>query len=47
MTLDMAGGLFIRHSIPRFPEDPSAGGYSFPDNERVYGQTLLCITMSM
>jgi deoxyribonuclease-2 len=45
MTLDLAGGLFIRHSIPRFPEDPSQGSYSFPDNERVYGQTLLCITM--
>eukprot|EP00029_Vermamoeba_vermiformis_P013589 TRINITY_DN850_c0_g1_i1.p1 TRINITY_DN850_c0_g1~~TRINITY_DN850_c0_g1_i1.p1 ORF type:complete len:384 (-),score=34.65 TRINITY_DN850_c0_g1_i1:40-1119(-) len=47
MTLDMNGGFFLRHSIPRFPENPSQGGYSFPDNERVYGQTLLCITMNV
>ncbi len=47
MTFDNDGGFFLRHSVPGFPEDPSRGGYMFPKSGQTFGQTLLCITMSM
>nr|QCB20004.1 DNase TATD-2 [Laodelphax striatellus] len=40
------GGFWIVHSVPRFPEVPSAEGqYSYPDSGHNNGQTFLCMTL--
>jgi len=37
-------GFFLRHSTPRWP-DYVKNGYAFPDMEKDYGQTFLCVTV--
>lgn len=45
VSFDSDQGYWLIHSVPRFP--PRAGdGYSFPEDEKKYGQSFLCITMS-
>ena len=41
------GGFLLRHSTPRFPPHQSSGYSGLPDNERIYGQTFLCASVSL
>jgi len=46
LGFDVNGGFWLVHSTPRFPLEPSIEAfYSFPANERIYGQSYLCITL--
>lgn len=47
MGYDANSGFFLRHSTPRFPPHRSSGYKGLPDNERIYGQTFLCTTVSL
>ncbi|XP_003746950.1 deoxyribonuclease-2-alpha [Galendromus occidentalis] len=38
-------GLWLVHSVPKFPENIFSGSYSFPSNARENGQSFICITM--
>ncbi|XP_022189882.2 plancitoxin-1 [Nilaparvata lugens] len=39
------GGFWMVHSVPKFPDGPSKGQYSYPESGSNNGQTFLCITM--
>ncbi|XP_050029523.1 plancitoxin-1-like [Dermacentor andersoni] len=41
---DGESGVWIIHSVPKFPEMLHKGQYSFPPSGREYGQTILCVT---
>ena len=41
------GGFLLRHSTPRFPPQKSDGYHGLPEDERIYGQTYLCTTVSL
>eukprot|EP01104_Vermistella_antarctica_P002400 TRINITY_DN12644_c0_g1_i1.p1 TRINITY_DN12644_c0_g1~~TRINITY_DN12644_c0_g1_i1.p1 ORF type:complete len:360 (+),score=77.20 TRINITY_DN12644_c0_g1_i1:22-1101(+) len=43
MMFDSEQGFWLVHSVPRFPIQ-STGTYSFPENEKTYGQSMLCTT---
>nr|XP_051692955.1 deoxyribonuclease-2-alpha-like [Oryctolagus cuniculus] len=47
LLLDQEGGLWLVHSVPRFPPPPSAGVYSWPHNAQTYGQMLLCVSFPL
>jgi deoxyribonuclease II len=40
-----AQGLWLVHSVPHFPPDPSTAAYGYPDTGEHYGQTMMCITL--
>lgn len=37
-------GIWIVHSVPKFPDKLFSGKYSFPENARENGQTIMCVT---
>jgi len=37
-------GFWLVHSTPHFPA-PQSGSYSFPDSEKDYGQSFLCLSL--
>ncbi|KAK0409542.1 hypothetical protein QR680_004609 [Steinernema hermaphroditum] len=39
---DNRSGVWYIHSVPRFP---SPGGYHYPDSAKLYGQSMLCISL--
>jgi len=43
---DGSSGFWLIHSVPRWPET-QASTYEFPDNERIYGQNFICITLGL
>jgi len=43
---DGTSGFWLIHSVPRWPE-PHGEAYAFPDNERIYGQNFICITLDI
>jgi deoxyribonuclease-2 len=45
-AFNSGGGFWLIHSVPRFPADPSSQ-YSYPDNEKEYGQSFLCMTLDL
>jgi len=47
VAFDRTGGYWLVHSIPRFPQPYSAGGFQFPNEERIYGQTFLCLSLDL
>ncbi|GIQ84819.1 deoxyribonuclease II [Kipferlia bialata] len=38
-------GLWITHSVPEYPWILAEGEYEFPDDELVYGQSMMCISL--
>ncbi|XP_037361827.1 deoxyribonuclease-2-alpha [Talpa occidentalis] len=44
LLLDQEEGLWLVHSVPRFPPPASSAAYSWPRNAQTYGQTLLCVS---
>ncbi|XP_077986917.1 plancitoxin-1-like [Glandiceps talaboti] len=45
LCVDETSGFWMIHSIPRFPMKSSPGGqYSFANNGKTNGQTLICVT---
>jgi hypothetical protein len=40
-----SGGFLLRHSVPRFPAYKKDGYNGFPDYARIYGQTMICVTL--
>lgn len=42
-----SGGFFLRHSTPRFPPYKKSGYKGLPDEERIYGQTYLCTSLTV
>ena len=38
------GGFWLVHSVPRFP-DLSKSSYSFPEDEEIYAQHFLCVSL--
>ena len=47
LAFDSKSGFFVRHSVPRFPLNASAGAYGgYPAYARIYGQTFLCVSYS-
>ncbi|XP_008564882.1 PREDICTED: deoxyribonuclease-2-alpha isoform X3 [Galeopterus variegatus] len=47
LLLDQEGGLWLVHSVPRFPPPAASGAYSWPYNARPFGQTLLCVSFPL
>lgn len=47
VLLDRDGGLWLIHSVPRFPAPASSGTYFWPHNAQAYGQTLLCVSFPL
>ena len=43
---DSTGGFWLVHSVPSFPPPPT-GPYSYPDSGTIYGQSMLCISLSL
>ena len=43
---DSTGGFWLIHSVPRFPP-PASESYSYPRSGTVYGQSMLCISLSL
>ena len=41
------GGFWLVHSTPQWPLKSTVKQFYFPDTETIYGQTFLCITLSM
>jgi len=41
LAFDKTSGFWLVHSVPRFP---LKAPYNFPDNEKQYGQSFLCVT---
>lgn len=46
IAFDSTGGFWLVHSVPRFPA-PATDTYSFPIDERIYGQSFLCISVGI
>eukprot|EP01097_Dermamoeba_algensis_P004523 TRINITY_DN2938_c0_g1_i1.p1 TRINITY_DN2938_c0_g1~~TRINITY_DN2938_c0_g1_i1.p1 ORF type:complete len:373 (+),score=86.89 TRINITY_DN2938_c0_g1_i1:96-1214(+) len=46
LGFDKAGAFWIIHSMPRFPTPPTEGKLEISDEQRVYGQSVLCISLS-
>lgn len=47
LLLDKEGGIWLVHSVPRFPPPASSAKYSWPPNARTYGQTLICVSFPL
>ncbi|XP_004616854.1 deoxyribonuclease-2-alpha-like isoform X2 [Sorex araneus] len=47
VLLDQQGGLWLIHSVPRFPPPASSGTYRWPPNAQTYGQMLLCVSFPL
>eukprot|EP00767_Chilomastix_cuspidata_P003510 gnl/Chilomastix_cuspidata/363.p1 GENE.gnl/Chilomastix_cuspidata/363~~gnl/Chilomastix_cuspidata/363.p1 ORF type:complete len:354 (+),score=95.71 gnl/Chilomastix_cuspidata/363:37-1098(+) len=43
---DTYTGVWIDHSIPRFPHNPLEEDYYFPEEETTYGQSVLCLSLT-
>ena len=43
---DSTGGFWLVHSVPKFPP-PVSESYSYPDSGTIYGQSMLCISLSL
>lgn len=39
-------GMWLIHSVPKFPPTPEEGGYGYPKNGQTYGQSFLCISLT-
>ena len=47
LVADGSKGFWIIHSIPHFPPNIGAGAkYNYPNTGRVYGQSILCISLN-
>uniref|UniRef100_A0A147BGZ2 Putative deoxyribonuclease ii n=1 Tax=Ixodes ricinus TaxID=34613 RepID=A0A147BGZ2_IXORI len=44
IVFDEQTGIWIIHSVPKFPEQLHSGQYVFPENARENGQSILCVT---
>ena len=44
--LDSNEGFWLLHNVPKFPNFVK-NGYSYPHSGTVYGQSMLCITLSL
>lgn len=44
VVFDEQAGVWIVHSVPKFPEQLHSGQYIFPENARENGQSILCVT---
>lgn len=45
MGFDANQGFFLRHSVPRFPNDMKDGYHGFPAYAKLYGQSFICISL--
>ncbi|KAL6060360.1 deoxyribonuclease II [Balamuthia mandrillaris] len=46
LVFDGTSAFWLIHSVPRWPEaKENATKYEFPENEKIYGQSFLCITL--
>lgn len=46
LIFDNDNGIYIEHSIPRYPNDPNVTSeYGFPSTGTIYGQSMLCTTL--
>ena len=43
---DSSGGFWLIHSVPRYPP-PYGESYSYPDSGKRFGQSMLCISLSL
>ena len=43
---DSSGGFWLIHSVPRYPP-PYGESYSYPKSGTVFGQSMLCISLSL
>lgn len=39
-------GMWLIHSVPKFPPTPEEGSYGYPKSGMVYGQSFLCISLT-
>jgi deoxyribonuclease-2 len=46
MGWDNNGGFWLIHSVPKMAEDPSKGSFSYPNNGRMYGQSMICVSLN-
>jgi deoxyribonuclease-2 len=47
LIFDDDNGIFIEHSVPRFPNDPNiTNEYGYPSTGTIYGQSFLCATLT-
>eukprot|EP01102_Stenamoeba_stenopodia_P008574 TRINITY_DN2477_c0_g2_i1.p1 TRINITY_DN2477_c0_g2~~TRINITY_DN2477_c0_g2_i1.p1 ORF type:complete len:365 (-),score=65.55 TRINITY_DN2477_c0_g2_i1:96-1190(-) len=46
VAFNSEGGFWLIHSVPRFPVFP-ASSYQYPEDEKEYGQSFLCLSMSL
>jgi deoxyribonuclease-2 len=47
LIYDGDNGLYIEHSVPRFPNDPEKlNEYQFPSTGTIYGQAMSCVTLT-
>lgn len=47
MASNSNSGFWLVHSVPHFPPNLPAGPYDYPQTGHIYGQSFLCITMSV
>eukprot|EP00698_Gefionella_okellyi_P006137 TRINITY_DN15582_c0_g1_i1.p1 TRINITY_DN15582_c0_g1~~TRINITY_DN15582_c0_g1_i1.p1 ORF type:complete len:359 (-),score=63.09 TRINITY_DN15582_c0_g1_i1:41-1090(-) len=45
LAYDRDGGFYLVHSVPRYPA-MSFEGYTYPFDERTYGQSMFCMTLN-
>lgn len=43
---DNKSGIWIVHSVPKFPPVPEDAAYSYPTSGRNFGQSVLCVTFN-
>ena len=43
---DSDNGIYLAHSVPKFPPDPKEGKYEYPSTGTIYGQSFLCLSLS-
>jgi deoxyribonuclease-2 len=46
IIFDRDNGLYLTHSVPGFPPDPSASDFDYPSSGTKYGQAFQCLTIS-
>lgn len=44
---DASGGFWLVHSIPKYPGDTSSGSIKIEPGELIYGQSMLCMSLSL
>ncbi|XP_064474097.1 deoxyribonuclease-2-alpha-like [Ornithodoros turicata] len=44
ILFDGSNGLWLVHSVPKFPEGAAYGRYSYPHSGQEFGQNFLCVT---